>query len=226
MLGTHIAPVCVILLLMLLPGAAAADQRVQEVKNYSLSVVEMYSSENDARLIYKFNLAMVYFTATAWRKENIFDAVKTAARILGQCGIKIQSADLHLLDAPDGFKYYFVPVSREFVRIAPYPKPTVYFVKDTLQAERFDAEAIGRSNSMNRPELRDTVWVALGAKDLGVSLAHELAHLLMDSGEHVDEPENLMGEETTPRNIKLNAVQCDRMRKEGSENGLLKPVGR
>jgi len=223
--GFRIAFFCVILLLAPLSGAAA-DHRVQEVKRYSLSASEIYSPDSVPRPTYQFKLTMVYFTATTWRKETIFAAVKVAARILDQCGIKIQGAELHLLDAPTEFKYYLTPVSRELARIAPYPKPTVYFVKDSLQVERFDAEAIGKSNSLNRPELRDTIWVAFGAKDLGVSLAHELVHLLMNSGEHVDEPENLMREETTPRNIKLAATQCEKMRDEGSGNGLLKPVGR
>ena len=64
----------------------------------------------------------------------------------------------------------------------------------------FDAEAIGRGNSGSRPELRDTVWIALGSRDLGIVLAHELAHVLMDSGEHSDEPGNLMRDETAPEN--------------------------
>jgi len=223
--GFRIVAFCVILSLAPLSGAAA-DYRVQEVKHYSLSASEIYSPDDELTPTYEFKLTMVYFTATAWRKETIFAAVKIAARILGQCGVKIQSAELHLLDAPTEFKYYFTPVSRELARIAPYPKPTLYFVKDSLQVERFDAEAIGKSNSLNRPELRDTIWVTFGAKDLGVSLAHELAHLLMNSGEHVDEPDNLMREETTPRNIKLVATQCNKIRDEGSGNGLLKPVGR
>lgn len=215
-----------ILLYALLQGAVWADSPVQEVESYSLGAAETYPAGANAMLTHQFSPALVFFTATGWRKESIFNAVKTAAGILGQCGIEIQSAELHLLDAPDKFKYYYVPVSRELARIAPFPKPTVYFVKDTLQAVGYDAEAIGKSNSSTRPELRDTVWIAYGARDLGVSLAHELAHLLMDSGEHVNDPENLMREESTPWSTKLNSAQCERMRDAGSENGLLKSVAR
>ena len=216
----------VILLLLLLTAPAAADSPIYEVKSYSLDAAEIYAADNDAKPAYQISPTLVFFAATGWRKDKIFDAVKTAARILGQCGIEIKNAKLHLLDAPDKFKYYNTPVSKELARISPFPRPTVYFVKDTLQAERFDAEAIGRSNSRTRPELRHTIWIAFGARDVGISLAHELAHLLMNSGEHVDEPENLMRDETTPRNTGLNAAQCERMREEGSKNGLLKPVGR
>jgi hypothetical protein len=214
------------LLFALLQGGAGADSPVQEVESYSLGAAEIYSPGATAALTHQLSPALVFFTATSWRKESIFDAVKTAAGILGQCGIEIQSAELHLLAVPEKFQYYYVPVSRELARIAPFPKPTVYFVKDTLQTVGYDAEAIGKSNSRTRPELRDTVWIAYGARDLGVSLAHELAHLLMDSGEHVNEPENLMREESSPRSIKLDSAQCERMRDTGSENGLLKPVAR
>ena len=215
-----------IFLSVVLQNAAGADSRVQEVESYTLGAAEIYSAGSEAEFTYQLMPALVFFNGTRWQKEDIFDAVKTAAEILGQCGIEIQSAELHLLNTPDGFKYFFNPVSRELARIAPFPKPTVYFVKDTLQAERFDAEAIGKSNSRTRPELRDTVWIAFGAKDLGISLAHELAHVLMDSGEHLGEPENLMRDETTPQNTRLNSTQCERMRNQGSENGLLTPIAR
>lgn len=59
-------------------------------------------------------------------------------------------------------------------------------------------------------------------RDPGVALAHELAHVLMDSGEHSEEEGNLMHEETSPRNVSLSAPQCERLRETGSRNGLLK----
>ncbi|HUL40628.1 MAG TPA: hypothetical protein VLV32_01795 [Burkholderiales bacterium] len=215
-----------ILMLALLQGAGWAENPVREVKSYSLGAAQIYTAGGFANAAYGFSPTLVFFASTGWRKKNIFDAVKTTAKILSQCGIEIQGAQLHLLDAPERFKYYDTPVSRELARLAPFPKPTVYFVKDTLQVERFDAEAIGRANSRTRPELRDTIWIAFGVRDLGISLAHELAHVLMNSGEHVDEPENLMRDETTPRNTKLDSAQCERMRREGGENGLLKPLHR
>ena len=213
-------------MLVLLHGTSGACRSVQEAGSYPLGAAEIYSSGSSATPTHQLVPALVFFTGTGWRKENIVDAVKTAAEILGQCGIEIPSARLHLLDAPDKFKYYYVPISRELARIAPFPKPTVYFVKETLQAVGYDAEAIGKSNSGTRPELRDTIWIAFGARDLGFSLAHELAHVLMDSGEHIDEPDNLMNKESSPHSRKLSAGQCQRMRARGSENGLLRPVAR
>ncbi len=89
-----------------------------------------------------------------------------------------------------------------------------------------EAEAIGRGNSRSRPELADTVWIVHDARDPGVALAHELAHVLLDSGEHSDEPGNLMRDETTPQNTRLSAVQCERLRASGAAHGLLAPASR
>jgi hypothetical protein len=97
----------------------------------------------------------------------------------------------------------------------------VFFVEDTRNDPAFDAEAVGRANSTRRPELVNTVWVAHGARDLPFALAHELVHVLSDSGKHTDEPRNLMRSETAPENTQLNAAQCERMRSRGAANGLL-----
>jgi hypothetical protein len=100
----------------------------------------------------------------------------------------------------------------------------VFFVDATRQQPAFDAEAIGRGNSRTRPELADTVWIVRDARDPGVALAHELAHVLMDSGEHSDEPGNLMREETAPASTRLTDAQCARLRETGRANGLLRPA--
>jgi hypothetical protein len=126
-----------------------------------------------------------------------------------------------LIDAEQRFRSFYTPVSRELARALPLAKPTIYFVDGTRQRPAFEAEAIGRGNSRGRPELSDTVWIIRGARDLGIAFAHELAHVLMDSGEHVHEPGNLMQAETAPEHTRLSAAQCDRMRATGLANGLL-----
>ena len=169
------------------------------------------------------SLTLVYFKDGAWEPETIVSAVRQSARILAQCGIALAQAELLRLDAPDRFRYYRTPDSRELARAIPLRKPAIYFVVGTRQRPAFDAEAVGRGNSRTRAELRDTVWVTRGTRDLGIAIAHELAHVLMDSGEHSEEPGNLMREDTAPANTTLSDAQCDRLRDKGSSNGLLKP---
>ncbi len=169
-------------------------------------------------------LTLIVLRGTAWHSETILATTRNMALLLAQCGVRIVAAELRLIDAPPRFRYYLMPVSRELARLSPAPRPVIYFVADTLNRSAFDAEAIGRANSGNRPELADTIWVTAGTRDLHVALAHELVHVLMDSGAHSDESGNLMQSETTPENTRLTATQCVRMRAIAERNGLLMPL--
>lgn len=126
------------------------------------------------------------------------------------------------VDAPQ--QYFDTPVSRQLARALQPAKPTIYFVNDTRQQPAFDAEAIGRGNSRTRPELADSVCVTRARRDLGIALAHEIVHVLIDSGGHVEEPGNLMREDTTPGITRLSAAQCARLRDVGARNGLLRTI--
>ena len=168
-------------------------------------------------------LTLAYFEYS-WNPETIHAAVRNSARIFAQCGVAIAKAELVRIDAPARFHDFHTPESRELARALALSKPTIYFVAGTRQQPAFDAEAVGRGNSGTRPELRDTVWVARGARDLDIVLAHELAHVLMDSGDHSDEAGNLMREDTAPGNTRLDEAQCSRLRATATANGLLRPV--
>lgn len=158
-----------------------------------------------------------------WDDAEVTAALRSAAKILAQCEIRISAAELLRITVPEPQRYFDTPRSRELARVLALPKPTLYFTAGTRQTPAFDAEAIGRGNSRSRPELTDTVWIARGARDLDLVIAHELAHVLMDSGAHDNSPGNLMAEQTSPQNTQLNAAQCTQMRNTGTRNGLLRP---
>lgn len=158
-----------------------------------------------------------------WDAAVVIAALRTAATLLAQCAIRVTGADLVQIAVPGSHRYFDTPRSRELAQALALPKPTLYFTAGTRQMPAFDAEAIGRGNSRSRPELTDTVWIARGARDLGQVIAHELAHVLMDSGAHDNTPGNLMMEETAPQNTRLDTAQCTRMRDTGTRNGLLRP---
>jgi hypothetical protein len=169
-------------------------------------------------------LTLVHFAGGSWQEHEIEAAAAQASKLLGQCGIVPDAPALVRADVDARFRIFHTPTSRELARNLHPGTPTLYFVDGTRQHPAFDAEAIGRGNSRSRPELRDTVWVVRGARDLDVVLAHELAHVLMDSGEHSQEPGNLMREETAPENTRLSAAQCARLRETATANGLLSPL--
>ena len=174
---------------------------------------------------HRLQLALFTFRDTSWRPEPILQAVRDAAPILAQCGLWVERAELVSLDGGDPrLRDLFTPVSRELVRRMRPAKPAVFFVRDTRHQPVFDAEAFGRGNTATRPELAGTVWITAQIRDLAVALAHELAHVLMDSGEHAYEPGNLMREDTSPQNTQLAAAQCERIVARGAENGWLQRV--
>ena len=169
-------------------------------------------------------LTLAILEGSGWEPAPIEAALRQSARILGQCGIALAPAELLRIGAPARFLDFYVPWSRELAHTLALAKPTIYFVAGTRQRPAFDAEAIGWSNSRTRPELTDTVWVTRATRDLGIALAHELAHVLMDSGEHSIEPGNLMNAETAPENTRLSREQCERLSSNAKANGLLRPA--
>lgn len=158
-----------------------------------------------------------------WNDSEVIAALRTAANLLAQCEIRLTGAELLQITVPETQRHFDTPRSRELARALALPKPTLYFTAGTRQVPAFDAEAIGRGNSRSRPELADTIWIARGARDLGLVIAHELVHVLTDSGAHDNTPGNLMAEDTAPQNARLNAAQCAQMRSTGVRNGLLRP---
>ena len=171
---------------------------------------------------HRLHLDLIMFRDTSWEPERILDAVRGGAAILAQCGIRLERAELYRFEGGDpGLRYLSTPVSRQLVRRVRPAKPALFFVRDTRHVPTFDAEAFGSGNTATRPELVFTVWVTAWIRDLPLALAHELAHVLTDSGGHSTEPGNLMRDETAPGNTQLTPEQCAGMIQAGERNGLL-----
>lgn len=166
-------------------------------------------------------LHLYVFRGSRWETGTVAAIVPAVGAVLAQCGIGIERAQLHVVDAPAQFRSYSTSVSRQLMRAMPVTRPAVFFVDETLNRPAYDAEAIGLANSRTRPELAHTIWVAYGTRDLPIALAHELVHLLSNSGAHSDEPGNLMREETSWQNTKLAPGQCEQARDRGKAQGLL-----
>ena len=170
---------------------------------------------------HELRLSLYTFRGTRWVPREIVAAVLDSARLLAQCGVALAGVELRVLEAPRRFHFYSTSVSRELLRRIAASKPAIFFVDDTHNRPAYDAESIGLENAPARPELANTVWVAYDARDLPLALAHELVHVLSDSGDHSEEPGNLMRAETSPANTRLSDAQCNRLRLHGEANKLL-----
>jgi hypothetical protein len=98
----------------------------------------------------------------------------------------------------------------------------IVLLRDTRFRPAFGAMTLGTGNTRTRPPLRHSVWVTRYTRDAGVALAHELVHLLVDTGLHVSEPGNLMQATTTPENVSLSPGQCREARRMGRALHLLR----
>jgi len=193
---------------------------LEELRSWTLAKGDLVASPTQP-FAYGLRLEIAMLRGTRWSPGVILDTVKRAAPILAQCGIRIDSAQLHEFTGPRRYRYLSTPDSREFARRAGLRKPAVFFVDDTRMEPAFEAEAIGRANARARPEMTDTVWITRETRDLPVALADELVHVLANSGNHSSLPGNLMREQTTPFNTKLVREQCTAIVAAAQANGLL-----
>ena len=200
-------------------GAVTAQPQVTVLERQSFSGEELGAPEAAA---HRLRLAVVILEGSGWTRGRAVSSLLEASTILAQCGVALERVEFHVLEVPAGSMDFSTPVARELASAYPVARPAVYLVRETRRRPAFDAEAIGRGNSRATPEIADTVWMTAAARDPGIVFAHELAHVLMDSGEHSAEERNLMREDTSPRNRSLSAAQCARLGEKGKANGLLK----
>jgi hypothetical protein len=205
-------------------AALAQDAGLPQIRTVGhLTVKEAAYGVSGPAPTYRMGLGIAVMSGAGWRAAEVLEAAKRAGVILAQCAIGT-SIELFEFEGPKRYRSLFTPVSRELARRLALPKPTLFFVGDTRNQPAFDAEAVGRANSRTRPEMADTVWIVSGARDLPVVIAHELAHVLADSGNHSDESGNLMRAETSGDGTRLTPAQCEAIVATGSANGLLKPL--
>lgn len=213
--GWFLRSACLVALLVgTLPAFGVDEIRIVATRNIP---VERAPTE----ATHELKLSLYVFRGTRWSNQEILAALPEGAGLLGQCGVALSRAELHVVEAPSRFRYYHTPLSRELLRRLKVSKPALFFVDDTRNNPAFDAEAIGRENAVTQPELADTVWIAHDARDLPQIIAHELVHVLSNDGSHSTEPGNLMRATTSWRNTRLTQAQCLRLRSRGESNGIL-----
>ncbi len=146
-----------------------------------------------------------------WESEDILAAANEAAAILSQCDLDIAVRAASRFSGSDYLRDLSTGGARTLRGTMDSPSApaiSVFFARDTRMAVPFDAEAFGPGNTSTRPWLTDSVWVMQGARDLPVTLAHELFHVLANDGSHAPGGRNLMGERSGPDRTELTGAQC------------------
>lgn len=150
---------------------------------------------------------------TAWSSIEVIDLLSGAQSILGQCGFTFDEVTIRTIRSPDYLHDLETGAAKTLMDAVGFQGPdrrlTVVLARDTKMNLPFDAEAFGRANTRSRPWLTGSVWLTLALQDRPIALAHELFHVLVNSGEHSIEEDNLMLARTTGANSRLSDSQCE-----------------
>jgi len=222
-----------------IPLADIVDRGRCEVESEQLQVVSRSRPREAAPRIesdeenYGLALTAVLVARSGWSKAQVRQTIDDALAILRQCRVSPGALDLVEVTGPRSTRLMSDESMRSLAEFIPGPSLRLFFVEETLREIEFGAEAIGRVNARRRPWLRDTVWMTRWVPDPAQSLAHEIFHVLADSGLHKKDPYNLMAEFTNevPDAIATGKVepivpiltpsQCGQLRNIGLGNGLL-----
>ncbi len=156
-----------------------------------------------------------------WSHQRVTQAMRQAYEVLGQCAIIAGKLMIHAIDGDDYLRDLSTGSARTLLETAGTQRMTVVFARDTRMQAAFDGEAFGLGNTRMRPWLAPSVWLMQGVDDPGVALAHELYHVIANSGEHVEGVANLMQGRTLPESLELTFEQCKLAQVNGIANQLL-----
>lgn len=159
----------------------------------------------------------------AWERARVDATLARAAEILAQCALHLAPVRVLDVDAPERLADLSVGGARtlfDAVRASGAERRvTVVLARDTRMRDAYDGEAFGRANTRYRPWLADSVWLTAPIRDAGIALAHELFHVLANSGAHDDRADNLMRTRTRGDNVRLEPEQCEAARRVALASG-------
>jgi len=157
-----------------------------------------------------------------WSATRIGEVLREAYRILAQCGIVPGDVSSYAIRADDYLLDLSTGSARSLLEAAGARQPAVVFARETRMEPAYLGEAFGIGNTTRRPWLANSVWLMLDVDDAGIALAHELYHVLANSGAHVEGRPNLMQPDTRPESTELTPQQCRLAQLSGVQLGLLR----
>lgn len=197
------------------------DIQVDELSEETLSLPD---SDQLAQATLALPL-QVLILDSLWRPDDVIQVLADAGKILSQCGIGFIDLEIQQVSAPEYLRDLETGRAKtlmDAVRLTgPERRATVVFARDTLMSTPFDAEAFGRGNTRTRPWLTDSVWLTLALQDRAIALAHELFHVLVNSGDHSVAPDSLMLARTTGNNTRLTPAECQSAKERSLSLGLV-----
>jgi len=202
---------------------ADADWKVELLGVQTLTRDKPVTDETETRT-YKLPLS-VYVLHDEWSTEQVSNSLLEAESILAQCNIVFNSVTISELSVPPYLRDLETGSARTLISAlnnsTEFRPIKIFFARQSRMQSQFDGEAFGRANTRRRSWMQDSVWLVNGIEDAGIALAHELFHVLSNSGEHNSISDNLMQTRTSPGNVKLEPRQCDVAISNAKEHAIL-----
>jgi len=156
-----------------------------------------------------------------WSQQRIEQAVQQAFLILAQCELIPGEISIYSVSGDDYLRDLSTGSARTLFEAVGNAKTSVVFARDTRMQAAYLGEAFGLGNTRMRPWLANSVWLMLDIEDAGIALAHELYHVIANSGAHVEGVANLMQPRTRPESLELTTQQCRLAQANGVDKQLL-----
>jgi len=211
-------------------GGYIADPVAEDTLEVKLIGVQTLTREkpvepDSEQRTYKLPLS-VFVLHEDWSKELVRNSLLKAENILAQCNIAFISVTISELSIPSYLRDLETGSSRTLISAlnndnTEFKPIKIFYARNTRMLTPFDGEAFGRGNTRRRPWLQDSVWLMNGIEDTGIALAHELFHVLSNSGEHIQSADNLMQTRTSPGNTAIDSLQCNTAINNAKEHQIL-----
>lgn len=177
-------------------------------------VVEHANEERieDANVAYR----VAILAGVGWEGTDMERIVREIEDIFGQCRVTASARDIHWLEVGEQFHVLDASLESRLLDALPPDRPVILLVDRTTHQDL----AYAYLPSAQRDK-RGTAWItrAVPAACMAPLIAHELAHILLDSADHSDDPRNLMHHSCSVSNIAgasagtgLTESQCERIR--------------
>ena len=203
------------------------DQSAQQNETIRHSRSRQSLTDSDATQLAPMALPMeALLLDSRWTKELAAQVLDDAQDILSQCGFQFTDVKLRRVLAPDYLQDLEAGAARTLMNevrsSGSQRRLTVVYARNTRMNTQFEAEAFGQANTRQRPWLTNSVWLTWDLRDRGIALAHELMHVLSNTGKHSDSAGNLMLARTTGTNTSLTNSQCESARQYAAGAGLVR----
>ncbi len=197
----------------------------QKPKIIIIDVQRFYRKSPPPLFTHSFDITLVMFRDSGWKKKVILERLKKVAAIYARCRIRIGKARLVIVTPPGGTVDFYRPGHRDqeiAKSVPPTAKPILFYFRSI---PKYNAYAWNQSSEDDQVSeaIKNTAWFSLSVtmplnkkiRRRGyISEAHELGHIFLDSLEHTPPREkNLMAREYQDVNGDLTPSQCQKIKR-------------